>query len=344
MKSLRILSAFVALAAVAGVAYVAQQASSSGAVILSTAQEFVGTLTADQKKQAILAFGSEERFNWNFIPLQDKKGKSTRKGLPLIDMTPAQKKAALALVKAGTSAKGGDTAITIMSLEAILRDQESKKPVNVRDPEWYFFTFFGNPSKTEKWGWRVEGHHLSLNFTMSGTEVVAATPFFFGANPAEVKSGPNKGNRILPAAEDLARDLFKSLTAEQKKAAYQPKHFGEPGQKTKNPNLGAPVGVAAAKMTKDQREILAKLVRSYTDRMPADVAEVELKNAKDGGYDNVHFAFTGSTDAGKGYTYRVHGPAFVIEFLNIQGDSGGNPNNHIHSCWRRIKGDFGVVQ
>ena len=343
MKSLRIILALVALTTVAGLAYVAQQANNSGATILSAAQEFAGTLTADQKKQAIFEFGSDERFNWNFIPLQDKNRKSTRQGLPLIDMTPAQKTAALALVKAGLSTAGAEAATTIMSLEAILRDQESKKKGgNVRDPEWYFFTFFGTPSKTDKWGWRVEGHHLSLNFTMSGNEVVASTPCFFGANPAQVKSGPDKDKRILPQAEDHARDLFKSLDAEQKKAAHQPKHFGEPGQKTKNPDLGKPVGIAASKLTKEQREILAKLVRSYSARMPADVAEIELKLVKDGGYDNVHFAFTGSSDVGKGFTYRVHGPTFVIEFLNIQDDSGGNPNNHIHSCWRRVKGDFGV--
>ncbi|MSU77603.1 MAG: DUF3500 domain-containing protein [Gemmataceae bacterium] len=343
MKSLRILLAFFALATVGGLAYVAQLANTSGTTILAAAQAFSGTLSADQKKQAIFKFGSDERFNWNFIPLQDKNRKSTRKGLPLIDMTAAQKKAALALLRAGTSTIGGDAATTIMSLEAILRDQESKKKGgNVRDPEWYFFTFFGTPSTTEKWGWRVEGHHLSLNFTMSGTEVVASTPCFFGANPAQVKSGPDKDKRILPQAEDLARDLFKSLDAEQMKIAHQPKHFGESGQKTKNPDLGKPVGIAANKMTKDQREILKTLVRSYSARMPADVAEIEMKLVKDGGHDNVHFAFTGSTDTGKGFTYRVHGPSFVIEFLNIQDDSGGNANNHIHSCWRRVKGDFGV--
>lgn len=344
MKSLRIILAFVALTTVAGLAYVAQQANNSGATILSAAQEFAGTLTADQKKQAIYDFGSDERFNWNFIPLQDKNKKTTRKGLSLAEMTAAQKKAAFALVKAGLSTAGAEAATTIMSLEAILRDQEAKKPNNVRDPEWYFFTLFGTPSKTDKWGFRIEGHHLSLNFTMSGSEVVASTPCFFGANPAQVKSGPDKDKRILPQAEDLARDLFKSLNAEQKKTAYQPKHFGEPGQKTKNPDLGKPVGIAAEKLTKEQREILAKLVRSYSARMPADVAEIELKLVKDGGYDNVHFAFTGSTEADKGFTYRVHGPTFVIEFLNIQADSAGNPNNHIHSCWRRVKGDFGVVQ
>src|SRR5205814_1267379 len=137
-----------------------------------------------QKEKALIAFDSKERTNWNFVPLQDKERRTTRKGLPLQDMTDAQKKAALALVRAGTSEQGNVAAITIMSLEAILRDQEGKKGAMVRDPEWYFFTIFGTPAKTGNWGWRVEGHHLSLNFTMEGTQVVSATPNFFGANPA----------------------------------------------------------------------------------------------------------------------------------------------------------------
>jgi hypothetical protein len=342
MKSLKLTLALVALGAVTGIAYVAQQLDTSGPGMVSAAQGFVNALTADQKKQAIYDYDNEERFNWNFIPLQDKiTRKPTRKGLPLFAMTADQKKIALALVKAGTSESGNLAATTIMSLENILNDQESKKPNNVRSPEWYFFTVFGTPSKTGKWGWRVEGHHLSLNFTMEGTQVVASTPCFFGANPAEVKGGPNKGKRILPQAEDYARDLFKSLDETQKKVALQKEHFGEPGQHTKTPDVKA-VGLAAAKMTNAQKDTLLKLIKSYTDRMPPDIAALEMKQVIAGGLDKVTFGFAGATEPGKKASYRVQGPSFVIEFLNVQEDSGGNPANHIHSCWRRIQGDFGL--
>jgi hypothetical protein len=356
MKSFKLTLALVALAVVVGIAYVAQQADSSGPGMVAAAQGFIANLTADQKKQAIFDYDNEERFSWEFVPLQDPKTrKYTRKGLPLEEMTPDQKKAALDLVKAGTSNTGYVTATTIMSLESILREQEGAKSAMVRNPGWYFFTIFGTPSKTGKWGWRVEGHHLSINFTMQGAQVIASTPCFFGANPAQVKGGPNKGKRILPEAEDFARDLFKSLDEDQKKLAYQSKPFGEPGEnpkvkggkqaykpRTKAPHVGDAVGLAAAKMTKPQKETLMKLIKSYTDRMPGDVAALELKQVSDGGLDNIHFAFTGSPDPGKGYTYRVQGPTFVLEFLNVQNDSAGNPANHIHSCWRRIKGDFGL--
>jgi hypothetical protein len=341
MKLLRLSLAFAALTTLAGLAYVAQLAETSGAAMVSAAQSFLHGLKPDQKSQATFSFDDKERTNWNFTPQQDANKKATRKGLPLEDMTPEQKKAALALVKAGTSDTGNVTATTIMSLEAILREQE-KNGAMVRNPEWYFFTIFGTPAKTGRWGWRVEGHHLSLNFTMDGTQVVAATPFFFGANPAEVKGGRQKGLRVLASAEDLAKDLYHALSEGQRQIALQKGKFPEPGEKTVAPKVGAPVGLAAAKMNDAQKALLMKLLHSYTDRMPPDVGALELRNAKEAGLDNVHFAFTGSTESGQGLTYRVQGPTFVIEFLNIQADSARNPANHIHSAWRRIKGDFGL--
>ena len=343
MKLIRLALAGTALFAVAGLAYVAQQTQTAGTSMVAAAEAFVGTLSGEQKAKAVFPFDSKERFNWNFVPLQDKEKNPTRKGLPLEQMSAEQKKAALALVRAGTSEQGGATAVAVMSLEAILRDQE-KKGAMVRNPEWYFFTVFGTPSKTGAWGWRVEGHHLSLNFTMEGTQVVAATPNFYGANPAVLQTGPNKGKRILAPTEQLAIDLFKSLDDEQRKVAYRKEPFPEPEQKSVKPNVGAPVGLAAAKMTEKQREMLKKLIHSYTDRMPPDVAEMELKQVKAGGLDKVHFAFTGETEPGKGRTYRVQGPHFVIEFLNMQADAAGNPANHIHSAWRRIVGDFGTAK
>ena len=342
MKTVRILLAGFVLSSLAGLAYVAQQPESSGVKMVSAAKDFLATLKADQKAQASFDFDSKERFNWNFVPLQDKNKKTTRKGLSLEEMTPEQKKAALALVKAGTSDVGFHAATTIMSLEAILKEQETKGAM-VRNPEWYFFTIFGTPAKTGKWGWRVEGHHLSLNITLDGTDVVATTPSFFGANPAEIRSGPNKGSRILASTEDLAVALEKSLDETQKKAALQAKHFGEPEQKSLKPKVGTPVGLSGAKMTEAQKKILGELIKSYAVRsFPSDQAAVELKGVTEASLDKVFFAYSGLAETGKGQTYRVQGPTFVIEFLNIQADSGGNPNNHIHSAWRRIEGDFGL--
>jgi hypothetical protein len=328
---------------VAGVAYVAQRAEPPGLRMVAAAEGFAQGLTADQKTKAIFPFDSKERTNWYFVPRQDTNRKPTRNGLPLVDMTAQQKKAAVALVRTGTSASGGETAVTIMSLEAILRELEQPKGgTMVRDPQWYFFTIFGTPAKTGKWGWRIEGHHLSLNFVVDGGQVTAATPAFFGANPATVMDGPRKGLRTLAEAEDLARELFKALDADQQKTAYRAKPFREIEQANVKPTVGPPEGIAAAKLTQGQRGILKKLVEAYAHRMPAEVAEAELKRVREGGVDKICFAYTGGKEPGQKHTYRVQGPTFVIEFLNVQNDSAGNPANHIHSVWRRIQGDFGL--
>ncbi len=341
MKTARMLAAVAAVALLAGVAYVSQAAETAGVKMASAADKFLTALTAEQKQQAAFAFDDKERFNWNFIPLQDGDKKSTRKGLPLEAMTKEQREAALELLKAGTSADGFSKATTIMSLESILKELE-KNGAMVRNPDWYFVTIFGTPSKTGKWGWRVEGHHLSLNFTLDKGAVVSSTPAFFGANPALVKAGDRKGLRTLPETEDLVRELLASLDDDQKKTVTQPKQHPEPEQKSKTPKLGDPLGLPASKMTDKQKAVLQKLIEAYAHRLPMDVAAAELAQVKDAGFDKVYFAYFGTPEAGKPHTYRVHGPTFVIEFLNVQADSAGNANNHIHSAWRTIAGDFGL--
>src|SRR5437667_660206 len=238
MKLSRMLLALLIVAVLAGVAYVRQAAEPSGAKMAEAANKLLAGLTAEQKEKASYAFDDSERFNWYFTPRQDAQKRSTRKGLPLEEMTDAQKEAARALVKVGTSSDGYTKASTIMSLDAILKALEDGRMV--RNPEWYFFTLFGTQSRTGKWGWRVEGHHLSLNFTIDGGNVIAATPAFFGANPATVKQGPRKGTRTLPEADDLARELFKSLDDEQRKIAFQDKQFPEIEEHSRAPHVGEP--------------------------------------------------------------------------------------------------------
>jgi hypothetical protein len=335
LKLARLSLSLFLVAFVAGVAYVGQQAEPAGAKMAAAAERFVAALTPELRAKATFDFDDKERINWHFVPLEN------RKGLPLKEMNAAQKKAALALVEAGTSPQGNQKATTIMSLEAILREQESGKGP-VRDPDRYYFTIFGKPSKPGKWGWRVEGHHLSLNFVVDGGKVVSSTPAFFGANPAAIKDGPRKGFRTLPEAEDLAIQLFKDLAEEQKKTAYQDEQFPEIEQAKKAPNVGEPKGLAAVNMNKSQRELLVKLLESYTRRMPADIAEEEFSQVKEAGIDKIHFAYAGGVEVGKPHTYRIQGPTFLVEFLNVQNDSAGNPANHIHSAWRNTKGDFGL--
>jgi hypothetical protein len=341
MKARPFLAAGVVAAAV-GAALVAQSAKPSGAKMADAANAFLATLPPDLKKKATFPYDDPHRTAWFFTPQQDKQKNPTRKGVRLEELSAEQKAAALGMLRAGLSGMGFEQATTIMSLEGILADLE-KGGTNVRNPGWYFVSVFGEPSNTGKWGWRVEGHHLSVNVTLDKGEVVTATPTMFGANPAEVKAGPRKGLRTLPEVEDAAKELIGSLTAEQKKVAEQPKQLPEIKEKQPDAAVGEPVGLPAGKMNAAQRAVLWRLIEAYANRLPADVAADELRRVKEAGPDKVHFAYRLEEDKpGKPYTYRVHGPTFVVEFLNVQADSAKNPANHIHSAWRRLPIDFGL--
>src|SRR6266699_1463662 len=199
MKLRRILLALTLVAFFVGVAHVAQTTETAGVRMTAAAEKFLDALEKEKRAKATFEFDDAERTNWYFTPQQDRDKNPSRKGLPLMEMNDAQKKAALALIAAGTSAAGKSKATTIMSLEALLKDLE-KGGAMVRDPEWYFVTVFGTPSKTGKWGWRIEGHHLSLNYTIDNGQIASVTPAFFGANPAIVKAGPKKGLETLPGS------------------------------------------------------------------------------------------------------------------------------------------------
>jgi hypothetical protein len=343
MKLKQLLFVGMLAAGLVGAACLSKEEPAPGMRMTDAADKLVASLNDDQKREGLFAFDDKERTNWHFVPLQDREKKPTRKGLRFEHMTAEQQDIAKALIRAGTSGSGFLKATTIMSLEAVLAELE-KKGTMVRKPGWYFVSIFGTPSKTGKWGWRVEGHHLSLNFVVERGKIVASTPAFFGANPADIKSGPKKGQRTLPEAEDLAKELFVSLSDEQRKVAYQADQFDEIEQGKAAPHVGAAKGLAAAKMGDKQRDVLVKLVQSYAERMPPDVAAAQMAEVKSAGIDKIHFAFAQESEKpGKPYTYRVQGPTFVIEFLNRQPDSAGNPANHIHSSWRNLKGDFGIA-
>ena len=346
MKLVRLLMAPAALGLLIVVATVAQITSPAGTRMTDAAANFRDGLTAEQKAKAVFPFDSPERLRWAFVPLQDAQKRPTRKGLRFEEMTAPQREAALALLQAGTSERGYQQATTIMSLESILRELE-KGGGNVRNPGWYFVTLFGTPAKTGKWGWRIEGHHLSLNYVIADALVAAATPAFFGANPATVRDGARQGLRAIPDVDDLARDLFRSLDDTQRQLAEQPaeklprKLFPEVDAH-EAAKVGEPQGLSAAKMNEKQRATLDKLIHAYIDRLPGDVARSELDRIQQAGPDKIYFAFAGGTDQGQPHTYRLQGPTFVAEFLNIQEDSAKNPANHIHSAWRHLPKDFGL--
>jgi hypothetical protein len=341
MKLHRLGLAALALALLAGLAHVVQVAGPAGVGMADAAQKFLAGLTPELRAKAQFPFDSPERLKWAFVPLQDAEKRPTRKGVRMEEMTAPQREAALALLRSGTSRSGYNQAVTIMSLENILSELEKGGRI-VRTPGWYFVSVFGTPSLTGKWAWRIEGHHLSINCLVEDGKVASATPTFFGANPATVLAGPRKGLRAIPDVDDLACELFKSLDDGQRQLALQSEPHREIDANSAV-KVGEPRGIPAAKLTDKQRETLMKLIRAYTDRLPGDVAQLELDRMAKAGLDKVSYAFAGGIEPGQKHTYRLYGPTFVAEFVNVQDDSAKNPANHIHSAWRHLPKDFGLA-
>ncbi|MBI4661344.1 MAG: DUF3500 domain-containing protein [Verrucomicrobia bacterium] len=294
------------------------------------ANNFLASLSSEQRAKAIFEVNSDERFNWHFIP-------RARKGLPWKEMTPEQRPLAHALLGSALSQRGYMKAATIMSLEQILKELEQGKGPT-RDPELYFLSLFGKPDTKEVWGWRVEGHHLALNFTLVPGKPISVTPSFFGSNPAEVRNGPRKGLRTLAHEEDVARQLVLTLTDEQKKVAIYtnvaPRDIITATDR--KARLLQPEGLAMNKMTKAQCEILWDLLQEYVRRNRAELADKDLERIQQAGLDKVYFAWAGPTERGKGHYYRIQGPTFLVEYDNTQNDA-----NHIHAVWRDLQNDFG---
>ena len=321
---------FFAAAAGALLLAAAGHRSHTPLVMSNAANALLSTLSADQKAKAVFTFNDEERLNWHFIPRE-------RKGLSYKLMTHEQRPLALALLNSSLSQQGFIKTTSIMSLEEILKIQEKNTPPGRRDPENYFFSIFGEPSDTGTWGFRFEGHHVAMNFTIVGGKV-ASSPMFFGTNPAEVKDGPRKGLRVLGHEEDLGRELVKSLTPEQRKVAV----LSDVALKdiiTMNSRKaaldGQPSGLSAAKMNAKQRALLQNLLEEYANNIPEQGAAARREQIKKAGT-NLNFAWTGGTERGEGQYYRVQAAAFLVEYDNTQ-----NNNNHVHSVWRDFNGDFG---
>ncbi|MBA3942976.1 MAG: DUF3500 domain-containing protein [Herpetosiphonaceae bacterium] len=298
-------------------------------MMLQTAQALLDSLSAEARTKLQFPFGDEERFNWFYTPV-------LRQGLTLKEMTIEQRRVVHALLRTALSSTGYLKATTIMQLDEVLQVMEPDNPE--RDPERYYLMIFGMPSDTSPWGWRIEGHHLSLNFTVVANDLVTVTPAFWGANPAEVRIGPHCGLRTLSTEEELARDLLGMLDDQQQARAIinvtAPADLITGNQRIAR--LATLEGLATGKMTAKQCDALLRIISEYTNNLDQQQVEAQLKRIHDVGIEQLHFAWAGGRLRGEPHYYRIHGPTLLIEYDNTQ-----NEANHIHTVWRDLEYDWG---
>ena len=297
----------------------------------AAAAGFLASLDAGQRARAQLDFGdTAERENWHYIP-------RPRAGLALKDMDPGHREHAFALVASGLSPAARAKVESIIALEEILGEMEGPDRRFARDPGLYYITVFGTPG-AELWGWRFEGHHVSLNYTLVEGRRIGPMPIFLGANPAQVRHGEKEGQRALKEEEDLGRELVHALDGEQKRVAIISAE-APPDIVTRNlAHVRGEVegrGLSGARMNSAQRQLLRALVEVYIGRLPAEVAAVEMGKLEKAELGKSCFAWAGTEERGGPHYYRIQGPTFLAEYDNTQNDA-----NHIHAVWRDLENDF----
>jgi hypothetical protein len=312
-----------------------------------TAIRFLDSLSPGQQAKAAQPFDSTLRAAWHFLPLW---AHPRTVGVKLEDLSDEQRASVHRILQVGLSDRGYLKASGIVMLDDVLRSEveallESGAQIEGLGPEQarrfgsenYVLTVFGDPSSDKPWGWRFEGHHLTLNFT-SVDGMVIGTPTFMGSNPARVLAGSYAGWRVLAAEEDLGRAFIASLTDDQKEAAYLSTEtpadvIAGPGARDR---LKAIEGLPALRLSGEQQAGLRRLIEQFAGNLRAELAIAELEAMEVAGFENVHFAWAGGTGPEELLYYRVHGPTLLIEFDNTL-----NSPNHIHTIFRG-RDDLGV--
>ena len=296
----------------------------AAATTIDPLRAFLSSLSPSIRQKALVRFSDEERFDWHYFP-------RSRRGVPLGDLNERQTSLLHSFLRASLSRAGYSKAAGVIELEPILGRLEGS---SFRNPALYYFSLFGDPA-APPWGWRFEGHHLSLNITQT-PRGVSYTPMFIGAHPARVPSGARAGWELLRDEEHRGRAFLQSLdTAQRAQAIISGRAPADIVTGTNRSfRLQRFEGLAASAMTERQRQALLDLVLVYVGNAPKSTADAEIAKIRRAGVEKLHFAWAGGAQPRQRHYYRIHGPTVLIEYDNTNG-------NHIHTVWRNPEGDFG---
>jgi Protein of unknown function (DUF3500) len=327
----------LAAAGAAGLALGARAARAAAAdaqAVAVAARAFLESLSPAQRRRASFAFDSAERTRWHWtVPTS-----VPRNGLPLREMSGAQRRLARALLRAGSSPAGYRKAVDIIALQGVLQRMDTRID-DPFDPELYYFSVFGSPG-ARAWGWRLEGHHLSRHFTVVGDELVVE-PFFLGAWPTRAATPyrtVGRGYRTMPREEDAAREIVLSLGGRlRRRVVFSSESLTDHvTQNAVRVRPLEPLGVLAGDLPSAAQRRVLEILRTYLANHPPALARDALARIERAGIARTRFAWAGSTRPGRPQYYRLQGPTFLLEF-----DNSRNSGTHIHSVWRDFDRDFG---
>lgn len=309
--------------------------------------DFTATLSSLQKRVAIRPFDDTARVMWNNLPV----GLRARAGISIGAMSDDQRRLLHRLLSVSLSSQGYLKATSIMHLDNLLNayydSLYARKIIDERllkqlyDLQWshrnFYLAFFGQPGDPI-WGYKLEGHHLSINFTVRGNEL-AVTPLFVGTDPAEYMMGEYAGWRPLGQEEDLGLKLVNSLSPAQLKKAVISNNV--PGDIITSAESGRRLldyqGIKAADLNTEQQALLTRIVKEFVFNLEEEKAALAFAKIRQDGIANIYFGWIGSLEESKKHYFVLNGPGFLIEFDN----SGFGSANHIHAIWREKGNDFG---
>jgi len=316
--------------------------------IKTSVQTFINSLTADQKKIALISFSDSARLKWNNLPV----GMRPRAGIKMGSLSDEQRILFHRVLSAALSSQGYLKATGIMHLDNLLNmyydTLYQRKLINeadykrMRDLQWstqnYFIALFNTPADSV-WGIKLEGHHLSLNFTFHHNQL-AITPMFVGTDPAQYPTSEYSGWRVLGQEEDLGIKLINILSPQQKKKATISDKV--PGDIFTSAESGKRLldysGIKGAELNKKQQEVLLQIIREFVFNLEYEKAVVEFNKIVKAGISTVYFGWIGPYEEIKPHYFVLNGPTFLIEFDN----SGfGGAANHIHAIWREKGNEYG---
>jgi hypothetical protein len=289
---------------------------------------FLVGLSDEQRIQGRYTFtDTAVRHRWTYRP-------RSRAGLTLGELTRAQRKAVHAMLTTVLSPHAYAQAAAIMALEDVLdRAEDHQRDRHHTD---YWIVVFGEPSSPDRWGWRFEGHHLSLNITVIDGQL-ATTPCFFGVNPATVRYRDEPILAPLSQEEHLARTLLGELTTTQRRLAVVSDAAPADIRTRTAARIDAtvePRGIPMTRLDSAGAQLLEDLVAFYLSRFRPELAEPDINQLR---ASEIYFAWEGPLTAGGGHYYRIHAPNLLIEY-----DNTANNANHVHSVLRRPTTDFGA--
>ncbi len=296
---------------------------------------FLQDLPPELRETTVFTMPAEERRTFVYVP-------AIRKGTPLSKFSEQQKAQIRNILKTSLSEKGYWKSQEIMALEEVLFELENNQYKMsdgslLRDPLKYHFFVFGNPAGESPWGWKFEGHHLSLNFTLSGSEIVSGTPAFMGSNPAVIRENGSIRLQVLRQETELGFALVNSLSNEQLSIARfsDVASGGIVTRMEPRARLLDPAGIAYSDLNEQQKRMFRELLNVYIDNYQLGFADKLRNKIENAGIESLSFAWAGALEPGNGHYYRIQGANLLIEYDNTQ-----NNGNHVHTVVRDLTNDF----